>query len=102
TLPEGMTLNPSAAQGLEGCTREQVEIAPAKPTNTCPSNSKLGTATVETPAVLAPKGEPAEHEGVLSGNIYLGKPSSGPITGPPYVIYVAAESGEYGVGLVQE
>jgi hypothetical protein len=102
TLPEGMTLSPSAAQGLEGCTKEQVEITPAKPTNTCPAKSVIGTATVETPAVLAPKGLPAEHEGVLSGNIYLGKPASGPITGPPYTIYVTGETGEYGVGLVQE
>jgi hypothetical protein len=102
TLPEGMTLNPSAAHGIEGCTQEQVEITPAKPTNTCPLGSRIGTATVETPAVLAPKGLPAEHEGVLAGNIYLGKPASGLIEGPPYTIYVTAESGEYGVGLVQK
>ena len=102
TLPEGMTLNPSAAQGLEGCTKEQVEITPSKPTNTCPPKSVIGAATVETPAVLAPKGQPVDHNGVLSGNIYLGKPASGPITGPPYTIYVTGESAEYGVGLVQE
>ncbi len=102
TLPEGMTLNPSAANGLEACTAEQVEITPAKPTNTCPTASKIGTATLETPAVLAPSGEPAEHEGVLTGGIYLGKPASGPITGPPYTIYVTAESAEYDVGIVQK
>jgi hypothetical protein len=102
TLPEGMTLNPSAANGLEGCTTEQVEITPTKPTNTCPPASKIGTATLETPAVLAPKGQPAEHDGVLTGSIYLGKPASGPITEPPYTIYVTAESAEYGVGLVQK
>jgi hypothetical protein len=102
TLPEGLTINPSAANGLDACTAEQVEITPAKPTNTCPGASKIGSATLETPAVLAPSGEPAEHEGVLTGNIYLGKPASGPITGPPYTIYVTAESAEYGVGLVQK
>jgi hypothetical protein len=111
TLPEGMTLNPSAAHGIEACTPEQVEITPGKPTNTCPAGSRIGTVTVETPAVLAPKGQPAEHEGVLTGSIYLGKPVSGPITGPPYTIYVAAETaadaehhvgGEYGLGLVQK
>jgi hypothetical protein len=101
TLPAGMTLNPSAAHSLEACTPEQVAISPAKPTNTCPSGSKIGTVTVETPVVLAPKGLPAEHEGVLTGNIYLGKPASSLIEGPPYTIYVTAESGEYGVGLVQ-
>jgi hypothetical protein len=102
TLPEGMTLNPSAAHGIQACTPEQVEITPAKPTNTCPPNAKIGTVVVETPAVLAPKGLPEEHEGVLSGAIYLGAPPSGQITGPPYTIYVTAESGEYGVGLVQK
>jgi hypothetical protein len=102
TLPEGMTLNPSAGQGLEGCTKEQVEITPAKPTNACPAKSVIGSATIETPAVLAPKGQPASHEGVLSGNIYLGKPASEPIKGPPYIIYVTAETSEYGVGFVEE
>jgi hypothetical protein len=102
TLPEGMTLNPSAAHGIEACTPEQVAITPAKPTNTCPLGSRIGTATVETPAVLAPKGLPAEHEGVLTGYIYLGKPATGLVEGPPYTIYVTAESGEYGVGLVQK
>lgn len=111
TLPEGMTLNPSAAHGLEACTPEEVEITPVKPTNTCPAGSKIGTVVVETPVLLAPKGQPAENEGQMTGNIYLSKPASGPITGPPYIIYVAAETqadaehhigGEYGVGLVQK
>ena len=111
TLPEGMTLNPSAAHGIEACTQEQVEITPAKPTNDCPAGSKIGSVTVETPAVLAPRGLPPEHEGVLTGNVYLGKPASGPITGPPYTIYLFAETaadaehhigGEYGVGLIQK
>jgi hypothetical protein len=111
TLPEGMTLNPSAAHGIEACTQGQVEVTPAKPTNTCPAGSKIGTVTVETPAVLAPRSLPPEHEGVLSGNIYLGKPATGPITGPPYTIYLFAETaadaghdpgGEYGVGLIQK
>ncbi len=102
TLPEGMSLNPSAANGLEGCTAQQVEITPTKPKNTCPPNSKIGTAMLETPALLAPRGQSAANEGQLVGNIYLGKPASGPITGPPFTIYVTAESAEYGVGLVQK
>lgn len=110
-LPEGMTLNPSAAHGIEACTPEQVEITPTKPTNECPAGSKIGTVTVETPAVLAPRGLPPTNEGVLSGSIYLAKPATGPITGPPYTIYLFAETaadvehhvgGEYGVGLIQK
>jgi hypothetical protein len=105
TLPAGMTLNPSAAHGLEGCTAAQVQITPSKPTIECPANSKIGTVTLETPAVLAPRNLPPAHEGVLAGNIFLGKPASGSITGPPYTIWVTAETvnnDEYGVGVIQE
>src|SRR4029077_12988584 len=37
--------------------------------------------------------------GSLQGNIYLGGPSSGPITGPPYIVYLDAESARYGVSV---
>jgi hypothetical protein len=36
--------------------------------------------------------------GSLTGNVYLGDPSGGPITGPPYTIYLDAES-IYGVSV---
>ncbi|HVR05477.1 MAG TPA: hypothetical protein VMS02_05505 [Solirubrobacteraceae bacterium] len=101
TLPEGMTLDPSAAHGLEGCTPEQAGIgangvATEKKVE-CPAGSILGTAVVESPAILPPKG--SNGEGMLTGNIYLGKPASGSIAKPPYTIYVVAESPEYGLGL---
>lgn len=81
TLPEGMTLDPSAAHGLAACTAAQIGIGTTHPV-TCPAASKVGTVAIET--VLPP--------GSLAGNVYLGSPSGGPITEPPYTIYLDAES----------
>ena len=89
TLPEGMTLNPSAAHGLEACTPAQARIHSLTPGVACPGASKIGTVTLNVPGL--PATEP------LEGNIYLGGPESGPITGPPYTIYIDAESKRYGV-----
>ena len=81
TLPEGMTLDPSAAHGLQACTAAQIAIGTTERV-TCPEASKVGTVTIETD--LPP--------GSLAGIVYLGDPGGGPITGPPYTIYIAAES----------
>ena len=89
TLPAGLTANPSAAHGLEGCTEAQIGIGTNNPIG-CPEASRLGSATIETP-VLPP--------GSLVGSIYLGKPSTGPITGPPFTVYIGVESKRYGVGI---
>jgi hypothetical protein len=87
TLPEGLTLNPSAAHGLEACTAAEIGIGTTDPV-ACPASSKLGTVTIETD--LPP--------GSLAGSVYLGNPSGGPIAGPPYTFYVDAES-IYGVSV---
>jgi hypothetical protein len=89
-MPEGMTLNPSAAHGLEACTPAQARIHSSTPGVACPAGSKLGTVTLEVPT-LPP--------GSLQGNIYLGGPESGPITGPPYTVYIDAESSRYGISV---
>jgi hypothetical protein len=80
-LPEGMTLNPPAANGLGVCTPAQIAIG-SSGLSTCPESSKVGTVTIETD--LPP--------GSLTGGVYLGDPAGGPITKPPYTIYLDAES----------
>ncbi|HWX96525.1 MAG TPA: hypothetical protein VNZ01_06700 [Solirubrobacteraceae bacterium] len=89
TLPEGMTANPSSAHGLDGCTEAQIAIGSNAPIG-CPEASKIGSVAIETP-VLPP--------GSLIGAIYLGKPATGPITGPPFTVYLGIESKRYGVGV---
>ncbi len=90
TLPEGMTMNPSAAAGLAACTPAQARITSEEEGVACPEASKIGTVKLEVPGLPA---------GSLQGNIYLGGPESGPITGPPYTIYLDAESSQYGISV---
>jgi hypothetical protein len=89
-LPEGMTLNPSAAHGLEACTPKQIGIHTREPV-TCPSGSKVAEATLNVPGLPA---------GSLTGAMYLGGPEGGgSITGPPFTVYLLAESARYGVSV---
>jgi hypothetical protein len=88
TLPEGLTLNSAAARGLKACTPAQIRIGSTEPV-ACPAASKVGEVTIE---VDLP-------EKSLAGNVYLGAPEGEPITGPPYTIYVDAESPTYGVSV---
>jgi hypothetical protein len=86
-LPEGMTINPSAGAGLAGCTRKQIGIE-TRNSEECPSSSRIGTVEMEVPT-LPPHS--------LSGPIFLGRPEGKSIEGPPYTIYLDAESARYGV-----
>lgn len=88
TLPAGMGLNPSAAQGLVACTDSQFGKGTRRPV-ACPAASKVGTVTVETPP-LPP--------GSLAGDVFLGEQlSRDPESGEEYRIFIDAESGRYGV-----
>ncbi len=90
-LPAGMTLNPSAAAGLTACTPAQARIHSSTPGTDCPASSLLGTVSLNVPTLP---------DGSLTGNIYLGTPpDGGVITGPPYIIYLDAESARYGVSV---
>jgi hypothetical protein len=97
TLPEGMTLNPSAAAGLAACTPAQARIHSAEKGVGCPAASEIGTVEITVPTL--PEKEEGTGEVPLKGKIYLGGPESGPITGPPYIIYLDAESARYGVSV---
>jgi hypothetical protein len=80
-FPEGLTLNPSAAHGLEACTPAQVHFERKEPA-ACPAGSLVGSVNIETD--LPP--------GSLKGGVYLAAPGGTPITGPPYTVYIVAES----------
>jgi hypothetical protein len=57
TLPEGMTVNPSSANGLTACSEAEVGVSASGVPNaaapTCANSSKIGTVEVETPALPA-------------------------------------------------
>ncbi len=85
-LPEGMSLNPSAAHGLVACTPTQFGIKTRRAVE-CPLESRVATVQLTVPDL--PASEP------LEGNVYLG---GGPtIENPPYKLYVDAESARYGI-----
>jgi len=93
TLPEGMTLNASAADGLDACSEEQMGYAPEGSriqfTTTpqhCPNAAKLGTLEATTPLLDHP----------LPGAIYLAKPYENPF-GSLTSIYLAIEDEESGI-----
>jgi hypothetical protein len=91
-LPEGMTLNPSAAAGLEACTAAQARIHSPVFGVACPEKSKIGTVSLNVPTL------PEVPGGILTGNIYLGGEGEGAsLTKPPFTVYVNAESTRYGV-----
>ena len=81
TLPEGLTLNPSAAHGLQACSDEQIHLGSTAPPS-CAAGSKIGTVAIETD--LPPRS--------LVGDVYLGNPGGGPITDPPFTIYLVAKA----------
>jgi len=66
TLPEGLTINPDAADGQTSCSDAQAGFGSTAPGN-CPDNSKIGTVEVKTPAL----------DGPLLGSLYIGEPRPG-------------------------
>ena len=93
TLPEGMSLNPSAANGLESCTETQMGYAPeegkirfATTPQSCPDAAKVGNLEVTTPLL----------EDKLPGAVYVAKPFDNPF-GSLLAIYLAVEDEKTGI-----
>jgi hypothetical protein len=78
TLPAGMHVSPSSADGLGACTPAQIALhSNADPT--CPDTSKIGTVRIDTPLLAQP----------LNGAIYLATPNDNPF-GSLLAIYLTA------------
>jgi hypothetical protein len=89
SLPQGMGLNPSGANGLQSCTDDQFGEGTRTEASGCPSASIIGTAEVETPP-LPP--------GSLKGPVYLGQQlSRDPTSGEEFRFFVEAKSERYGI-----
>jgi hypothetical protein len=93
TLPEGMGINPSTANGLVPCTEAQFHKGTADPVE-CPKESEIGTVKVETPSLP---------EGTIGGTVYVGAPlKNGPgaaASGEQFRIFIYANSAKRGVNL---
>src|ERR671914_951427 len=87
TLPPGMTINPSAANGLEACTDAQFEAAPGTPGgDECPEASRIGSVEVSTPLLppLPGQSDPAVD---MAGAAFVGQP----LPGDMYRLFLTAE-----------
>ncbi|HEV7773594.1 MAG TPA: hypothetical protein VGO48_09950 [Conexibacter sp.] len=80
TLPEGVRVSPSSADGLQACSPAQVALK-SDGAPTCPDASKLGTVTIDTPLLDVP----------VTGSIYLATPFDNPF-GSLVAIYLVAEA----------
>ncbi|MGB7684519.1 MAG: hypothetical protein WBL45_01905, partial [Solirubrobacterales bacterium] len=88
TLPLGMGINPSAANGLQTCTDAEFGKGTEAPV-ACPPASKIGRVTIESPPLP---------EGSLEGDVYVGSQlSRDPTSGNEYRIFVDAASARYGI-----
>ncbi|HET7589469.1 MAG TPA: hypothetical protein VFK14_04710 [Solirubrobacterales bacterium] len=97
TLPAGMGLNPSAANGLATCTDEQFGKGTRNPV-ACPPQSIIGRARIESPPLMDPQAPQPEE--ALEGNVYVGRQlSRDPASGDEYRIFIEAKSDRYGISV---
>jgi hypothetical protein len=88
TLPEGMSANPSLAEGLEVCTEAQLaqENAFSEAGAGCPDASKIGTVEVETPLL----------EEDVDGALFIAKPYENPF-GSLLALYIVIKNSNLGI-----
>ncbi len=65
-LPDGLSINPDAADGQTACTGAEANFGSEAPA-ACPNSSKIGRFEIETPALAGP----------LNGSLYIGEPTPG-------------------------
>jgi hypothetical protein len=89
TLPDGLTINPSSADGLGACTDAQL-LLKQEGAAACPDASKLGTVRLRTPEL--------DHE--IGGSIFLrSQSSSDPLSGELFRIAVEIRSDDDGIDI---
>ncbi len=88
TLPEGMTINPSAGSGLGACSPAQYEAETAEslPGEGCPPESKIGSIQIETP-ILNEK---------IEGAVYVATPYDNPFNAL-LSLYIVAKVPDRGI-----
>jgi hypothetical protein len=91
TLPEGMTINPSQAEGLDVCSEDELERErpDSRPGEGCPQASKIGTVEVESPLA---------GEEVLRGALFVAEPYENPF-GSLLAVYMTIKSAKLGIAV---
>jgi hypothetical protein len=89
-LPPGITVNPSAANGMVGCSEHQYAEATGEPGTGCPEASKVGTLVAKTPLLDEP----------IEGAVYLALPKENP-SESLLALYIVAKTKERGVLIKQ-
>jgi uncharacterized repeat protein (TIGR01451 family) len=82
TLPLGVRVNPSSADGLGACSSAQIALETTD-LPSCPDSSKLGTVTIDTPLL----------DEQVKGHIYLATPFDNPFHSLVAVYIVASARG---------
>jgi hypothetical protein len=67
SLPPGVSVSPSAADGLASCSNAEIDLESTSP-GSCPPQSKVGTVKIATPLLAEP----------LEGQVYVGEPECSP------------------------
>jgi uncharacterized repeat protein (TIGR01451 family) len=80
TLPAGVTVSPSVANGLGACTPEEIALS-SKEKPSCPDSSKVGSAEVITPLLSHPAG----------GSLYVAQQGNNPF-GSLVALYLVVEA----------
>jgi hypothetical protein len=79
TLPAGMSLSPSSANGLQACSPAQIGLEDnSQPT--CPEASKIGTVELTTPLLANP----------IDGSVYLAEQTNNPF-GSLVALYIVVD-----------
>jgi hypothetical protein len=95
TLPEGLTVNPSGANGLGACTEAQFgytttdldgTVHTTPDPATCPDAAKLGSVEVDTPLLADP----------LKGAVYIAKPFDNPFNSL-LALYITVDDPQTGI-----
>ena len=96
TLPPGLTINPSAANGLEACTDEQLAANVGVPGGeACPAASRIGDVSVDSPLLPPAAGDPPDSTPLLTGSAYVGQP----LDGDKYRLFVTIEGRKVSIRL---
>jgi hypothetical protein len=87
-LPEGVTINPSQAQGLEVCSEADLarETYDSPPNAGCPEASKIGSVTAASPAI----------DRLAEGSLYVAEPYKNPF-GSLLALYMVIKIPDRGV-----